>query len=213
MSGRLNLTAARLLTVGWGLLCVALLALLGFESGWGEHVRLDLPVPGGKRIPQSEILLQMEFGLPPVADFSAIAARPIFVPGRQPPPVPAPPKPAMQKGQFVLMGALMTGGKNIALLREVATGKSRRIEQGKEINGIAVAQVEPNKVTLTQYDESEVLPLKIQSSPKPAPPPQASLPQAAVSPAPGVAGSAPVVDSNPQSLLNRRRVLRGLPPI
>lgn len=214
MSATLNLS--RLAMIAWVLLCASMLLLMGVATDWGHRVRLALPEPGTKKTERGDAALQPLFSLPPIADFAAISARPLFVSGRQPPPVPAPPKPAMQKGQFVLMGALMTGGKNIALLREVSSGKSKRVEQGGSINGITLATVAPDKVTLTQYDDSEELALKVQSSPKSAPPPAPPAGAPAATPAPAVpgVGAAPAPEgSSPQSLINRRRALRGLPPI
>jgi hypothetical protein len=130
----------------------------------------------------------------------------------------------MQKGQFILLGALIIRGKSIALLREVATGKSTRVEQGKEIKGITVANIYPEKVLLTQGGETEELVLKIQPAAKQptAPKVMPIQPQAQAAPqaAPGTPqNSAPVTAAppdgggDPQSLINRRRAARGLPPV
>lgn len=209
--------------IGWGLAYLALAGTIGLEMDWGRRIHPTLsalkPVPAAR----VDYPIQPEFALPPLEQgFAETTARPIFTPGRHPPPPPAPPKPAMKKGQFVLQGALITKDASIALLRDVATGKATRVEQGKAINGITVANVYPEKVILTQYDDTEELVLKIQPSPKlPATPKgapaQPSLQAAPVpAPAPQAAASAPgmpAVSENAQSLLNRRRALRGLPPI
>ena len=173
--------------------------------------------------------VQPEFILPPLEqDFAETTARTMFTPVRRPPPPPLPPeppKPAMRKGQFVLLGALITRDKNIALLREIATGKATRVEQGKEIKGIMVSDVLPEKVTLTQYDDTEELVLKIQSAPShpvtpqsaPGQPAQQQSEQTALQAPPDTPASgvpeATVNSIDPKSRSNRRRAARGLPPI
>lgn len=157
--------------VGWGLAYLALAGAIGLELDWGRRIHPSLPIRKPTPAARVDYPIQPEFTLLPLEQgFAETATRPVFTSARRPPPPPAPPappKPAMQKGQFVLLGALITKDKSIALLREVATGKATRVEQGKEIKGITVANVLPEKVTLTQYDDSEELVLKIQLSPKP----------------------------------------------
>jgi hypothetical protein len=152
--------------LGWVLVYLALAGALGMELGWGRRIRLPIPVPKPAPAVRVDYSVQPEFALLPLEQgFAETTARPVFTPVRRPPPPPAPPeppKPTMKKGQFVLLGALITKEKNIALLREVATGKATRVEQGKEIKNITVANVLPEKVILTQYDDTEELELKIQ---------------------------------------------------
>jgi len=166
--GRVNQGAMRV--IGWWLAYLALAGAVGMEVDWGRRIRLPLPIMKPTPAARVDYPIQSEFTLLPLEQgFAETTARPMFSPFRRPPPPPpppAPPKPAMQKGQFVLLGALITKDKSIALLRDVATGKSTRVEQGKEIKGIMVANVLPEKVTLTQYDDSEDLVLKIQSLPR-----------------------------------------------
>ena len=234
MGARLKPGAARV--IGWGLAYLALAGAIGMELDWGRRIHPPLPVPKPAPAARVNYPIQPEFTLLPLEQgFAETAARPIFSPFRRqppPPPPPAPPKPAMQKGQFVLLGALITKDKSIALLRDVVTGKATRVEQGKEIKGITVANVLPEKVTLTQYDDSEELVLKIQPLPKPpvaaqAKPPaaaQAKPPAAAqAKPAPqSPAGSGPatppapapfVGDASARSMINSRRAAHGLPPL
>jgi hypothetical protein len=223
--------------IGWGLTYLALAGAIGLELDWGRRIHPSLPVPKPTPAARVDYPIQPEFTLRPLEQgFAETTARPIFTPGRHPPPPPAPPRPAMQKGQFVLMGALITQDSSIALLRNVATGKSIRVEKGKAINGITVANVYPEKVVLTQYDDTEELVLKIQPSPKPTAAPKAAPVQAvpagaagasatggqtgATAPAPAPAPQsaanvpgAPVGSGNSSSLINIRRAARGLPPI
>lgn len=200
---------------GWGLVYLALFVAIGLELDWGRRIRQSLPDLKPTPAARVDYPIQPEFTLPPLEQgFAETTARPVFVPVRRPPPPPAPPKPAMQKGQFVLLGALITKDKSIALLREVATGKATRVEKGKEIKGITVADIYPEKVVLTQYDDTEELVLKIQPLPKSAAPAPASQAPQAVAGAPSnAAPGAAAAGGDAQSMINRRRATRGLPPI
>lgn len=221
----IRLTPGVLRAIGWGVTYLALAGAIGMELDWGRRIHPALPALKPAPAPRVDYPVQPEFTLPPLEQgFAETVARPVFVPARRPPPPPAPPKPAMQKGQFSLLGALITKDKSIALLREVVTGKSTRVEQGKEIKGITVANVYPEKVILTQYDDTEELVLKIQPLPKPpaalkampGPPGQQAQQGPAGAPAPQVAAEAPgasAASGDAQSLISRRRAARGLPPI
>lgn len=193
----------------------ALLVAIGIEIDWGR--RVTKPVPQSK-LPETKLMLaklQREFGLQPLdPTYSAMVERPLFVPTRRPPPPPppvVPPKPAMRKGQFSLVGVILTKDKKLAFLREVATGKVTRVEEGKEINGILVASMEKEKVVLTQWDDREEIILKIQPMPK-----MPATAQAVPPVAPGMPGIPAAQPAAPpdgtQDIVARRRALRGLPP-
>jgi hypothetical protein len=164
---------------------VLLLLVIGSEIGWGSRVKLPVPQPKPQKSSLALVPLQPEFVLPPVEQgFAETLNRPLLVPTRRPPlppPPVEPPKPLMRKGQFVLVGVILTKARNVALLREVATGKVSRVEQGKEINGIKAEKMEPEKVTLTQWDDREEIVLKI----------QAAGAQAKATAQPGLSGSPP----------------------
>jgi hypothetical protein len=207
--------------IGWGLIYLTLAGVIGLELGWGRRIHLPLPVPKPTPPARVDYPIQPEFVLLPLEQgFAETTARPVFSPFRRPPPPPAPPKPTMKKGQFVLLGALITKDKSIALLRDVATGKATRVERGREINGITVANIYPEKVVLTQFDDTEELVLKIQPMPKPATPtpappgqaPKPAQPAAAGAPA-NNAPSAAIGNEGVKTLINSRRAARGLPPI
>lgn len=205
--------------VGWGLAYFALAGAIGLELDWGRRIHPSLPVQTPTPAARADYLIQSEFALLPLEQgFAETTGRPAFTPVRRPPPPPAPPKPAMQKGQFILLGALITKDKSIALLRDVVTGKATRVEQGKEIKGITVSNIYPEKVTLTQYDDTEELVLKIQmqtrqpAAPKPLATPTAAPTQANPQPASQPVASAPPLDAA-QSLINARRASRGMPPL
>jgi general secretion pathway protein N len=172
--------------IGWSLVSASLLATIGHELGWGTRVRLELPKPHVGAPPNVENTPLPDFSLDQLEKaYSETLNRPLFVPTRRPappPPPPAPPKPAMHKGQFVLMGVVITPETSIALLRGTAGSVTKKVEKGKVIDGITVETVEPEKVVLTQYGDREVLMLKVQPSPKGG---------AVTAGTPAVAGTAP----------------------
>lgn len=63
----------------------------------------------------------------------------------------------MQRNQFVLTGTSITPQGSYAFLLEKAQNKSRVVALGKQINGIVVSEIRADRVTLTQYDDSEIL--------------------------------------------------------
>lgn len=198
------------------LVAALLLVTIGVELGWGRRISLPLPQPKAQETKLALTHLQPDFGLPPLEPtYAAMLERPLFVPTRRPPPPPppvVPPKPAMRKGQFLLVGVILTKDKKIAFLREIANGKMLRVEEGKEINGIRVASMEKEKIVLKQWDDQEELVLKIQPMPKLAPAPQAAVPARPGQPGVPAAAPQPGVPTGVQDIVSQRRALRGLPP-
>jgi hypothetical protein len=128
----------------------------------------------------------------PEQEYAETGARPLFIPTRRPAPVLAQANAGtMAKGQFILTGVISAGGMKIALLREKASGRVVRVEQGKDVNGITVAQIEPEQVTLAQGGDKEVVPLLVTKGAAPAP--TAAVPAAAAGPfaAPAAPNAAP----------------------
>jgi len=166
----------------------ALLALaIGSELGWGEKLHPPMPVPVVHSSAPVEVALYPDFRLPArEKTYAATLERPLFVPSRSPAPpapsAPSAPPPAMQKGQFQLLGTIITDEMRIAVVKEISSGKERQIVQGYTINGLQLEMVEADRIVFTQYEDQEEIRLKIQASPKPAATPpgaQAAKPQAA----------------------------------
>lgn len=215
-------------TIGWGMVYLALVGVIGLELDWGRRIHPPLPAPKPMLAARVDYPVQPEFTLPTLEQgFAETTARPMFTPVRRAPPPPAMlAKGTMQKGQFALLGALITQDKSIAMLRDISSGKAIRVEQGKEIRGMTVTMIDPEKVILTQDGETEELVLKIQPSAKPLAAPKAAPAQQPVQPQavpPAAAGTPPASapsattsadgGGDAQSLINRRRATRGLPPI
>ena len=119
----------------------------------------------------------------------------------------------MKKGQFVLVGVLISPRQRSALLRDVVTGKTETVAQVGVVRGMTLGEVLPNRVVLRQGEESEELLLNVQTGPKVVPPqrtmvaptppavpsvpaapgprPPASSPAPGSTMAPGTPGSAP----------------------
>ena len=66
------------------------------------------------------------------------------------------------RGQFILQGVTIAGSTRIALLKEKTSGRIHRVELGRDVNGLHLAEVEPDRVTLTQGPEREVIELRVQ---------------------------------------------------
>lgn len=116
------------------------------------------------------------------SSYAEMLARPIFSATRRPPAPAQEGESSMKKGQFSLAGVVITSKVRMAYLRDVATGKTVRAEQGKEIRGMAIAEVDAGKVILKQGGEEEILSLKVivlskpQGQPAPVPAPTPTLP-------------------------------------
>ncbi|MGV8803664.1 MAG: hypothetical protein ACWA6Y_01720 [Polaromonas sp.] len=183
-----------------------LLGVLLWEWEQGKQLERELlkmrtlPVTA---VPPQNIL--PEFTLPNKdTGFPEMLARPVFSASRRPPSVAAKDAGAMKKGQFVLVGVLISPGTRAALLRDVATGKVQTVGQSAVVRGMTLAQVQPDRAVLRLSDESEELSLNVQTGPKLVAPQR--VPVAPGQPAPGLPGippapapSAPALASQPQA--------------
>ncbi len=92
--------------------------------------------------------------------------RPLLSPTRRPAPEKAVAGTStMQKGMYTLTGVTIVGPLRIALLREKSSGRVLRAEKGKDLNGVTVAEIEPESVTLAAGGDQEVIPLLVQKGP------------------------------------------------
>lgn len=104
---------------------------------------------------------------------------------------------AMKKGQFVLVGVLITPKQKSALLRDVQTNKTETVAMASAVRGMTLGEVEPSRAVLHQGAESEELTLNVQTGPKsavsarPPAPPAPPTPVATPPAPPASAASAP----------------------
>jgi hypothetical protein len=157
---------------------VAALSLLCLVLAVIVAVELAAPVattpPGAARkVAAAEAKL-----LPPVAAASVdqlypeTTGRPLWIPTRRPAPAVVAAPASFARGQFILQGVTIAGPTRIALLKEKASGRMHRVEKGREVNGLQVAEVEPEQVTLSQGGEREVIALTVQRPGAPGTPGQ-----------------------------------------
>jgi len=143
---------------------VACALWIGYVAGWGERAPLSGSQPGAKDVTLDEIRLAPDYA-GPGPDLAETTARPLFNASRRPLPGAAQSgsaRPgALQRGRYLLTGVSISPGKREALLRDVATNTTVRVEQNKEVGGILVESVTPTKVTLKVGAVREEIPLKI----------------------------------------------------
>lgn len=139
------------------------------ELEWIHPRNMPLPQQKLQNNHDTTLALQPESVRPPLKQsYNEIQARPTFIPDRRPIATLADTSlpPAMRKGQFILIGVILTKDSKIAMLNEIATNEVFVVEQGKEINGMQLENLESERITLKQGDEHEDLMLDIQPGEK-----------------------------------------------
>lgn len=175
----------------WIVLIGGLGSAIGVETDWGQRLTASTAPAVETVSDYQEPVLVAPFQLPSPDQYLETSLRPLFISARRPAPSLAaaePPKPAMKKDQFTLTGTTIVPEGKFAFLLEKAINKVHVVTEGKEVNGLKVAEILPERVTLTQYDESEVVTLKpAKSSGVPVAPamPSGAAPMAARPPLPG----------------------------
>lgn len=195
----------------WLLPFIVLALVIGWEADWGRKWR-HVPVTDVPVVPQPVTVAVLPEYRPTatLATQRDIVDRALFNPTRRPAPVAAAAgaKPRLQPGQFVLTGTMIIDGKATAFLRESAGGKSRRVAQGEQVNGMLVAEVKPDRIKFTLGDESEDLVLKVAVGPKTTTQPVVAPLGGVPAPAPilaGQGGGAPAAPNADAALAERRR--------
>lgn len=209
------------------LLLIAIIALggvFGEMTDWGrafsQRVTPPKVAPGAAK--EAALLPPFRLAFDDATSHKLMVERPLFSPTRAaaPPAVaPVAAAPTMQRGKYILTGAIVAADVRAAYLREVAGNKSHSIKQGDMLpDGYRIELVEARKVVLRFNNETEEL--EVQSGPRvatagsPAAAPQGFVaplspysstidrPIAAASglpPVPGIPGiSAPVAGVQPQ---------------
>jgi hypothetical protein len=204
----------------WWLVPLAVLvALVGYETGFGRALRKLPPQPAAVEPKPVTVTLLPEYAIAGgIGARRETVDRTLFTPTRRPAPVLVAEagKPHMQRGQFALTGTMIVDGKSTAFLRETNGGRSRRVTQGETVNGMLVSEVKPDRVKLTLADESEELVLKVATNPRPTPQPAIAAapvqPQPVPAPQPAPVAAAPTPTVPPAeaaaTLAERRRAAR-----
>lgn len=169
----------------WVIAFAIVLVFLGFETGWGDGVRLPVPAPAASKPKPVDVALMPEYRIAGGLDArKETVERVLFNPTRRP----APPATAdasganakLDKGQYVLTGTTIDGPVAAAVLKEVKTGKSHVVRKGEKIGDLVVADVTQDKVRLALGGQFEELNLTIAAGPK-----TTLQPAAAAAPVPG----------------------------
>lgn len=145
---------------------------IGYAAGWGERAPLTGLQPAVQTATLDEIRLAPEYApLGSDRDLAATTARPLFNASRRPIQGAAQAGSAganaLHDGRYALTGVSISPEARVALLREVATNKTWRVEQSKELNGAVLESVTPTGVTLKLGAERMEIPLRLAPAPKP----------------------------------------------
>ena len=181
------------LSIALALSALVLAGVLFWE--WTQGLQLQQQLTKLRTIPVTPVPEQKilpEFSLPEAeAGFPELLSRNLFAGNRRS--VASAGKGgrggAMKKGQFVLVGVLITPQQRSALLRDVQTNKTETVALVGVVRGITLGEVEPTRVVLRQGAETEELVLNVQAGPKLPMSPQGqpgapTAPSAAVAPQP-----------------------------
>ena len=161
-----------------------LLGVLAWE--WEQGKTLERELLTLRKLPVTAVPPQKilpEFSLPDKeAGFPELLSRPIFSLSRRASGSATKDAGSMKKGQFVLVGVLITPNQRSALLRDVVSNKTETVALVGIVRGLTLGDVQADRIILRQGAESEELMLNVQTGPKP--PTAARNP---VAPAPGLA--------------------------
>ena len=147
-----------------------------------------------KVVPSEAKLLPSIAAVAPDAAYPEMAERPLWIPTRRQAPAAVVAQPSFQRGQFILQGVTIAGSMRIAMLKEKASGRVHRVELGRDVNGLHLAEVEPERVTLSQGAERELIELRVQ---RPGAAPGAPAPAGAAAPPQPAAVAVPQRSSGP----------------
>jgi hypothetical protein len=201
--------------VVWVVPFAVLALVILWQVDWGRAF-LRAPPPDAGAVPQPLAVALLPEWQAATSDGSRdTVERTLFNPTRRPAPVALADsaRPRIQRGQFALSGTLMVDGKAIAFLREVQGGKSRRVTQGENVNGMVVTEIRTDRIRLSVGDESEELTLKIATGPRTTiQPVMPGGPVSATGVPPVPPGAGPIAGARDvaEVLAERRRAARAL---
>lgn len=195
-------TPNRVETGFWLAICGGLLVGVGLETNWGRQFGpspySDSPQQGTFEKP----VLAEPYHLSAPDTMLETSTRPLFVVTRRPAPtVEIAPQSTMNKGQFTLTGVSIVPEGKFVFLFEKASKRNRVVAEGKEINGITINEVQPDRVILVQDADSEVLLLTTAKGP--AVPSSFQRPPGAPDPQPSSDQSQPPTQAPPRVPLTR----------
>ena len=139
--------------------CLVLATIIAIEL---STIGRGTPAMAPRKIAASEAkLLPPLAPVAPEAAYPETASRPLWIPTRRPAPPAVVQQASFQRGQFTLQGVMVAGNTRIAMLRDKTSGRIHRVEQGREINGLQVAEIDNEKVILAAGGDREVVELRV----------------------------------------------------
>lgn len=138
---------------------------------WDQGMRLERDLIKFRKIPVTAVQMKPilpEFVLPDAeAGFPELISRSLFsVSRRSSASATKGGVGGMKKGQFALVGVLITPTQRSALLRDVQTNKTEAVALVGVVRGLTLGEVESTRVVLRQGAESEELILNVQTGSK-----------------------------------------------
>ena len=150
----------------WVMLCSALIAIIGFELLHPPQLNEALVAPSHDAVlaETSENNSLERFQIAPLAKYSEIIERPLFLDTRrQPAPDVTPPvvqAPSEEDDtSFTLIGVLVTPEATTALVQVDESGKVVRLKAGETVENWQLESVDADNVTLRKRDKTKTLPL------------------------------------------------------
>lgn len=158
MSGRLGILAGPVLPA---ILCLALGAAVyeQFTLPPDQPVGSDLTAPVGRA---AEFTATDPFVLPPLAAFAEIVERPVFSPTRR---LPSDAKPESETVDAVptpsgsldlVVVGIITGPRELALLRSASGGRLRPMAEGDELSGWTLVEIEPFRLVFRREGDEQM---------------------------------------------------------
>lgn len=157
------------LTIFLTTLALVLIAVLVWEGNQGLRLERELLKMRSIPVVAAPLLkILPEFTLPEEeAGFPDLVSRSLFSINRRSSAVATKGGVAvMKKGQFVLVGVLITPQQSSAQLRDVQTNKAETVALNGVVRNMTIGEVGPSRVVLRQGSESEELILNVQTGPK-----------------------------------------------
>ena len=149
--------------------CVLLAAVLMFQNRTRLGMPADVDAPAGAAPALVGRIRQENFSAPALAAFAEITARPLFTPGRQPPPKPDAAAPAavnLPPLRLELEGIAITPEASIILVRDLGNNSLLNPSQGMKHQGWEVTEITADSAIFTRGEVSQELILDIDERPR-----------------------------------------------
>lgn len=156
MSGRRRILASPIVPA---VLCAALSAALYQQVVRPPSVAAGLETTMAAEASGSATTTADPFVLPPIAAFSEIVRRPVFSPTRRPPAGVEPESdnagtaPLRQDGLDVEVVGIITGPRDLALLRSSSSDRLMPMAEGDELSGWTLIEIEPFRLVFQRDDD------------------------------------------------------------